>query len=373
LEKKVMSLVTGMGSSTVFVGTAQDNTIDLSAGSPLIIPGGAGLPETIHAGEGNDFVVGTAQNDSVFGGLGNDGLFPDGGNDAIEGGPGNDTINGGIGNDAIVGADGNDTLTGGGGNDVFVFTGNFGNDTISDFNAGDTIRFDHAVNGVQTAGGGAVFTDNFGNSVTLTGPSAAAALANQPVPFVYTGSVTVAGAGAADPNFTVGTIVGTDGNDTINQVGVGAGATILAEGGSDIIYASSFNDVLYGGDAADSIYGFGGNDVILGGTGNDAVDGGDGVDVIDGGAGNDGLTGGAGADEFNFTGNWGNDTITDFGTGADALWFDHAVNANFTSTGNILITDNFGNSVLLQTTTPFTTPPGVSYHVFSDPGHDPIL
>jgi len=37
----------------------------------------------------------------------------------------------------IDGRGGNDVLTGGGGEDTFVFTGTFGNDTVTDFQSGD--------------------------------------------------------------------------------------------------------------------------------------------------------------------------------------------------------------------------------------------
>ncbi len=61
------------------------------------------------------------------------------GSDALNkltGGAGNDVIRAGAGNDYIYEGLGNDTLSGEAGNDVFVFSGIFNNDTVTDFTAG---------------------------------------------------------------------------------------------------------------------------------------------------------------------------------------------------------------------------------------------
>jgi Ca2+-binding RTX toxin-like protein len=69
--------------------------------------------------------------------------------DKIDGQAGNDTLNGGSGADIIIGGIGDDALTGGAGSDTFVFTPDFGKDTIADFTAGaaseDIIQFDDDV------------------------------------------------------------------------------------------------------------------------------------------------------------------------------------------------------------------------------------
>lgn len=57
----------------------------------------------------------------------------------VDGGAGNDTLIGGSGDDVLDGGAGDDRLTGGAGDDVFVYTG--GNDTITDFNAGNSGPF----------------------------------------------------------------------------------------------------------------------------------------------------------------------------------------------------------------------------------------
>lgn len=53
-------------------------------------------------------------------------------------GEGNDVIDGGSGSDTITGGLGDDSLTGGNGDDTFVYSAGDGDDTISDFNTGNT-------------------------------------------------------------------------------------------------------------------------------------------------------------------------------------------------------------------------------------------
>lgn len=60
------------------------------------------------------------------------------GDDVLDGGAGNDMLFGGGGNDTLAGGTGDDTLTGDSGNDTFIYTAGDGNDTISDFNSGNT-------------------------------------------------------------------------------------------------------------------------------------------------------------------------------------------------------------------------------------------
>ncbi len=65
----------------------------------------------IHAGSGNDIVVG---------GTGNDWIFAGSGNDVAVGGAGNDRIFGGLGNDLLIGGTGRDFIHGGPGKDLMV-------------------------------------------------------------------------------------------------------------------------------------------------------------------------------------------------------------------------------------------------------------
>ncbi len=80
----------------------------------------------------------TAENDLIYGYGGNDSIAAGSGNDTVYGGTGNDTLSGDAGSDTLWGGAGDDRLTGGTGNDVFGFERYGGNDTITDFDLGDT-------------------------------------------------------------------------------------------------------------------------------------------------------------------------------------------------------------------------------------------
>lgn len=76
----------------------------------------------------------------------------------------------------INGNESDNVLTGGGGHDTFVFAPNFGKDTVTDFQAGDTIQFDHTlfadVNDIiahttNDGSGNAVVTLDASNTVTI--------------------------------------------------------------------------------------------------------------------------------------------------------------------------------------------------------------
>ncbi len=139
-------LVGGDGIDTILGGDGHD-WIDGGAGDD-VLEGGSG-DDTIHGGTGDDFVDGGTGHDVLYGDAGKDELYGDEGNDTIyggadddyiDGGAGNDDLHGGDGDDFLWGGTGDDTLTGGAGNDVFYYsrfqTG--GNDTITDFNTGNT-------------------------------------------------------------------------------------------------------------------------------------------------------------------------------------------------------------------------------------------
>ncbi|MEY8120911.1 calcium-binding protein, partial [Falsihalocynthiibacter sp. BN13B15] len=83
----------------------------------------------------------------LWGQNGNDVLSGRGGNDRLDGGNGNDRLYGGDDNDVLNGGAGNDRLVGGDGADTFVFNTASNSDTISDFDALDTLRIE---NGAQS-------------------------------------------------------------------------------------------------------------------------------------------------------------------------------------------------------------------------------
>ena len=95
-----------------------------------------------------DRIGGTDANDQLEGGDARDLLLGEGGNDRLNGNDGDDQLEGGAGRDRLNGGAGDDILNGGHGNDSFVFVGEFGNDTITDFQTGrgpgDVLIFDIA-------------------------------------------------------------------------------------------------------------------------------------------------------------------------------------------------------------------------------------
>ncbi|MEM9148043.1 MAG: DUF4214 domain-containing protein [Pseudomonadota bacterium] len=93
--------------------------------------------------------------DGIFGRTGNDELYGLGGDDFLFGGEGEDTLDGGTGDDENYGGEGDDT---------YVFTGDFGDDFVSDeagastlqFDAGTEISYSQQANGdllIETANG----------------------------------------------------------------------------------------------------------------------------------------------------------------------------------------------------------------------------
>lgn len=91
--------------------------------------------------------------------------------------------------------------------------------------------------------------------------------------------------------------------------------------GFEAVLGSRLDDTLRGNTGANLLVGATGNDVLDGRDGADTLSGGRGADTLTGGAGDDLLTGGFGADSFRFSGNSGDDTITDFRAAVDSLVF----------------------------------------------------
>ena len=103
------------------------------------------------------------------------------GDNVLNGGGGDDTLSGGSGNDTINGGGGNDFLTGNGGFDTFVFSNNWGEDTIAGYNlaAAEDIDLsgvdaitnfsDLTANHLRTAEDGSAVIFSGSNSITLLG------------------------------------------------------------------------------------------------------------------------------------------------------------------------------------------------------------
>ena len=132
-------LVSWEGGSLLLAGVSGD--IDESwfyfmNGDPVGVPDGIGGADgdvsimPIFPGLEIRVLEGTNENDTLTGDAGTDFIFGFAGNDVLKAGKGDDLLNGG---------EGNDSLTGGAGQDSFQFDENSGNDTITDFTAGEDI------------------------------------------------------------------------------------------------------------------------------------------------------------------------------------------------------------------------------------------
>ena len=137
--------ISGTGANDTMTGDVNDNVLSGHFGADTIngkagndtLNGGEWF-DTLNGGAGNDTLNGGAGDDTLDGGTGNDTLNGDAGNDKLKGEAGNDTLNGGTGNDKLAGGADTDSLTGGGGTDEFSYTA-AGNDTITDYEAGENI------------------------------------------------------------------------------------------------------------------------------------------------------------------------------------------------------------------------------------------
>jgi Ca2+-binding RTX toxin-like protein len=96
----------------------------------------------IRGGDGDDLLIGTAEDERIYGGDGNDTLL---------GGAGNDTLAGEGGRNTITGGTGDDLLIGGSGQDNFVFNLGDGNDTIVGGAGSDVIDFGTGVTAADLA------------------------------------------------------------------------------------------------------------------------------------------------------------------------------------------------------------------------------
>jgi Ca2+-binding RTX toxin-like protein len=108
----------GAGDDTVMGGNFND-TISGGDGNDYI--DGRRGNDSMGAGDGDDTIIGSdwdgTDEDWIYAGAGNDSVFGGGGHDTIYGGEGNDTLVGGFGLDLILGGDGDDIIFGGEGYD----------------------------------------------------------------------------------------------------------------------------------------------------------------------------------------------------------------------------------------------------------------
>lgn len=171
----------GQGSDTVQAGS--NDAISAGNGSDQITAGSSSI---ITLGNGNDAAVAGSKSTLVVGN-GNDTISV-GPNSSVTVGNGNDLVAAGAGSSVTLG-NGTDTVKAisslihaGTGYDTFVFVGNFGQSTITNFNPQkDTIEFDHSnfasvttiFGDMSQHGANVVIDDGRGDTLTLTGLSVA--------------------------------------------------------------------------------------------------------------------------------------------------------------------------------------------------------
>jgi len=292
--------------------------------------------DQIYGGNGNDILLGQAGHDIIYagnhrdtvrGGDGNDQVFGETGDDILEGNTGDDHLNGGDGDDLLSGGDGSDVLFGGAGADYL--DGGEGIDTVSydDSNMAVTVSLEVGTIGV----GGHADGDIIERISNLTGSTHGDSLTGNSSNNVISGlggNDTITG-GLGNDTVDAGAgndrVIATqaDGNDTYTG---GAGFDILdfsqVQGVVQInqiggtITGSSGNDTL--NDVFEQIIGSNFDDALSGGNGGDVLDGNDGNDRFFGNGGTDLMRGGNGNDTFFFSTNDGNDRL-EGGAGFDVL------------------------------------------------------
>ncbi|MGR3503493.1 calcium-binding protein [Pseudaestuariivita sp.] len=340
----VNETILGRGGADTIRAGAGDDTVDGGNGADEVYLGAGSdlFGDKSDGANGPDSVFGLGGADTIYGGGGADDLRGNFGADSLEGGNGADALFGGNGGDTIRSGGGADTVHGGDGRDL-AFLG-AGDDRFVDTAQGDVVGRDtvHGLNGDDTVLGSGGNDEIYGNSGkdSLEGG---------------TGADTIYGGIGAD------TIRSGNGTDTVYG-GDGRDLTYLG-GGADRYFDTdqegvNGQDTVFGLNGADRIVTRGGDDELYGNAGNDTLLGGAGADTLLGGAGDDNLNGGLGADVFVYGS--GQDTISDFGIGADVIELDDAlwtgtlsaedVVSSFASVQGVRIVFDFGggNTLTLE-------------------------
>nr|WP_281432989.1 cadherin domain-containing protein [Microvirga terrestris] len=299
--------------------------------------------------------------DTISGREVNDEIYGKDGADRISGLGGHDHLQGDGGNDTLIGGAGNDTLVGGAGMNTGVFSGAFGDYTIT--RSGNTVTVAHKsgtdtdtltnVRQLEFAGGVKQFINEAPTGLSLSNN---VMVENAPVRAV------------------VGTLAATDADGDVLTYSLAAGSSgAFAIEGNSLVVASPLDfetrplhsltivaSDAYGGTTslnvnisvanftgettpftirgtsrADALRGEAGNDTIYGSTGNDTLYGEAGNDRIFSGTGNDRLYGGSGKDTFVFDTRLSKSTnvdrVYDFRSADDSFYLD---NKYFTKLGS---------------------------------------
>jgi Ca2+-binding RTX toxin-like protein len=258
-----------VGTNDQLYGEAGDDTLVAGDGND-VLDGGDGK-DILDAGSGNDTLNGGADDDTLLGGFGDDQLYGGDGNDLITDPSGNNIVDGGAGDDQIITANGNDNVIGADGNDSITLGA--GDDTANGGTGADQL-FGGAGNDLLDGGAGDDRIEGGDNVDTATYASATAGV-----------------------RVTLG-LVNPDGTPMAQDT-IGAGIDTLAA--IENLTGSSFNDTLTGDALNNLLSGGDGNDTLDGGDGNDGLVGGNGIDTLLGGLGADQNDGGTGVDTVDYT------------------------------------------------------------------------
>jgi serralysin len=335
-QAQTFTIWDGAGTDTIRASTSSASVIDLREGlSYITIVGAARIWNAFGASIEN--AIGGSGNDTINGNSLANQLEGEGGNDSIHGGSGNDTLSGGSGNDVLEGETGND---------LYVFSGIFGADIVSDSSGSNQIDIDNlAVTGTALASGGgydlAVGGIHF--SLSMNGSSLVIAEGGGSVTLLNftdgmfgihlsggasTGGASSGGSGAfsggtgtssttSGVSGIISALIGTTADDILSG---NTSSNVMTGGtGNDTILGNDGNDDLQGNTGFDNLNGNNGNDIVRGGKDNDTVHGGQDNDFVHGNIGVDIVFGDKGDDTIR--GGQDNDTLSG-GDGNDFLWGD---------------------------------------------------
>ena len=307
--------IIGIGEADLLIGGEGDDWLGGWDGNDILV-----------GGNGNDWLEGGKDQDELYGNDGDDYLHGNIGNDYLSAGAGNDLVNGSEDDDVVIGGNGEDILIGGLGDDIligeyylegegwsydyaadtFLYSYDFGNDTIRDFGYGDDIldvrnmgfaNLDEFIALGEQIGDNIIFTFSDGGTLTFE---------NLNLNELTADNVWIVNDKPVITIETSADITGTEGADTIQ--GTDLGETIYAGAENDTVYGLMGIDYIWGQAGDDYIEGNAGNDWLFGELGNDTLHGNrgrdhlygqEGDDILFGDEAGDYLIGGEGADTLN--------------------------------------------------------------------------
>jgi Ca2+-binding RTX toxin-like protein len=299
-----------------------DVTVDFSSGTATGT-GGISNIQKVKAGEGKLEITGGSGDEEVSFSSQGSGVISDLatyiGLGAIEGTDNNDTLYGTSGHNIIRGLKGDDTLEGRAGDDTYMFSDDWGADTVVETSGGghDVLDFSMVTSNLT-------FTIHTDGAVSVTdGSNILSHVANieglvdgqGDDTFVFEdGAVFNGSIGASNEFFGLLGLTAGGGTNTLDlsaytsnlEVDLGFEIPYLgfslpafanywdSSSGDFKPLADSINNIrrVIGGSGSDRIWGSGDADVLYGGGGDDIIFGRDSVDTIDGGAGGDQIAGG---------------------------------------------------------------------------------